>query len=133
MLRPVLSESIGENSFARLITWSAAWKTGTTTVSTGECVAPDSPLNPINVPSDTTLASVPLESAIVRRLREKNAATGKERKLAEASPSAANNAIQQKMIPRPRTKFTPNPLSRYSTSMPSCSGNNNATSFGLRN
>ena len=40
------------------------------------------------------------------------AATGNERKLAEASPSVASNAIQHRMMPSPRMKFTPKPPSR---------------------
>ena len=63
-------------------------------------------------PSDTAFAIVPLENASVSTPREKNAATGKERKLAAASPSAASSAIQQKMMPSPRAKFSPKPPSR---------------------
>ena len=42
---------------------------------------------------------------------EQNAATGNERKLAAASPSAASKALQQKMMPRPRAKYLAKPRS----------------------
>src|SRR5216684_6552789 len=83
------------------------------------------------VPSDTALAIVPLDKTIASSPNEKKAATGNDRKLAAANPNADNNAIQQKMIPKPRKKFSPNPPSGYSTSMPSSKGNNSATLFGL--
>ena len=63
---------------------------------------------------------------------EKNAATGNDRKLAAVRPNAASNAIQQKMIPSPRAKFSAKPPSGYKTSMPSSSGNNSDVLFGFR-
>ena len=42
---------------------------------------------------------------------KRNAATGKDRKLAAARPSAASSAIQQKMMPSPRAKFSAKPPS----------------------
>src|SRR5215472_9556757 len=83
------------------------------------------------VPSETALAIVPLDRTTVRRPSEKKAATGKERKLADASPKAENNAIQQKTIPSPRMKLVPNPPSGYNTSMQSSKGKSKATLLGL--
>ena len=54
------------------------------------------------VPSETALEIVPLDMTRVMTLKATKAATGKERKLAAANPSAASRAIQQKMIPKPR-------------------------------
>ena len=54
----------------------------------------------------------PLESATASSPSEKKAATGNDRKLAEARPTVASRAIQQKIMPRPRAKLTVNPLSR---------------------
>ena len=83
------------------------------------------------MPDSTASASVPLESPIVSTASEKNAATGNDRKLAAIKPSAASSAIQQKMIPSPRAKFSAKPPSGYNTSMPSSSGNNSDVSFGF--
>ena len=85
------------------------------------------------VPVSTASAIVPLDMTTRSMATEKNAATGKESKLADARPSAATSAIQQKMIPSPRTKFIAKPPSGYNTSMPSSSGNSKAVSFAFTN
>src|ERR1017187_6271432 len=106
MLRPLLNASTGEKTFTRLMTVKKALNSGINTMSAAECpIAPVSPLPPTTVPASTASASVPLESTITTTAREKNAATGNVRKLAAINPNAANSAIQQKMIPRPRAKF----------------------------
>ena len=55
---------------------------------------------------------LPLDRTISSSVNEKNAATGNDRKLADASPSAESSASQNKIIISPRTKFRPNPPSR---------------------
>ncbi len=64
---------------------------------------------------------------------EKNAATGNDRKLAAIRPTAASSAIQQKMIPKPRAKFSAKPPSGNSTSMPSSTGNNSGVLLAFTN
>src|SRR5271170_6684725 len=134
MLRPVLNASIGEKFSDRLMTTSIPLKIGISTASATECPAtPDSSSPAPIVPLETASAKVPLESPITRTASEKNAATGNDRKLAAAKPSAASNAIQQKMIPSPRAKFSAKQPSGYNTSMPSSSGNSSDVSFGFTN
>src|SRR6185369_9875253 len=107
---------------------------GINTTSATECPAtPDSSLPAATVPDSTASDSVPLDRPTTSIANEKNVATWKERKLAAASPSAASSAIQQKMIPSPRAKFSAKPPSGYNTSMPSSSGNRNVTSLGFKN
>jgi hypothetical protein len=115
---------------ANWITFNAALKNGTTTASNGvDPVFPLSAFQFITVPSETTFANVPLDSAIVSNASEKNAATGNDRKLAAANPMAASNAIQKRIINRPRLKFSPNPPSGYNTSTPSSNENNSVVRF----
>ena len=134
MLRPVLNESIGEKFSPGLITVSMPLNIGISTTSAAECpITPVSSLPPATVPDSTASASVPLDKTTTSIASEKKAATGNDRKLAAARPSAASSAIQQKMIPSPRAKFSPKPPSGYSTSMPSSSGNSSAVSFGFTN
>ena len=64
---------------------------------------------------------------------EKNAATGNDRKLAAIRPTAASSAIQQKMMPSPRAKFSAKPPSGYSTSTPSSIGNSSDVLLAFRN
>src|ERR1700710_912896 len=85
------------------------------------------------VPDSTASASVPPDKTTMSIASEKKVATGNERKLAAVNPSAATNAIQQKMIINPRAKFSAKPPSGYKTSMPSSSGNKSAVSFAFTN
>src|SRR5262245_39736235 len=84
-------------------------------------------------PSSTAFESVPVENTIASTASDANAATGKDKKLAAASPRAASSAIQQKIIPSPRAKFGPKPPWRYSTSIPSSMGNSNDVLLAFQN
>ena len=109
MLRPVLSASIGEKSLARLMTVKNALNSGISTMSADECpMMPVSPLPPTTVPPPPPRPACRWKAPPAHP-REKNAATGKDRKLAAARPSAASSAIQQKMMPSPRAKFRAKP------------------------
>ena len=123
MSRPVLNESIGEKFFARLITSNIALEHGNQNhVRRRMSRVPFSSLPTPTEPLATVSASVPLDKTTARTAMEKNAATGNDRKLAAISPIAASSAIQQKMMPSPRAKFSANPPFGYSTSMPSATG-----------
>ena len=114
---------MGENPSTRFTTHRMLLKKGITIRSMGDrWTAPVSWSAPAVPPCSTTLLNVPLERATMRMLSEKKAATGKDMKLAAASPSAAKRAIQHRMMPRPRAKFRPKLPSRYNTSRPSSRG-----------
>src|SRR5262245_14962979 len=102
-----------------------------TTSMTEWPVSPVSSLPAATDPDSTASASVPLLMTTTIMASAKNDATGNDRKLAAISPSATISAIQQKMIPSPRAKFSVKPPSGYKTSMPSSSGKINAVLFGL--
>src|SRR6185437_3420622 len=102
MQRPLLNESTGENFSARSMTFIATRNVGTITASRMLTAVLSVCAEASMLLSETTFAIVPEDNAITKIASDKNAATGNERKLADASPMAASNAIQQKMIPSPR-------------------------------
>ena len=134
MLRPLLIASIGEKFLTRLITASTPLNAGISTMSAAECPAwPVSSLPAATEPESTDSASVSPDNPTTSMASAKKVATGNDRKLAAIKPNAASSAIQQKMMPSPRAKFSAKPPSGYKTSMPSSSGKSRAVLFGFAN
>ena len=133
MLRPVLSESIGEKFFARLMT-SRMPLNSRNQHHVRRRMPRDAGLRiarPIDAPRHRVghrpAGETPGSGRPARRTPPPET-TGSWPPPARAPPAGPSS---RKMMPSPRAKFSPKPPSGYSTSMPSSSGNSSVVLLAL--